>query len=101
MNKTSKEVKREPLDVEDILQETWQEFETLKSNEPVSEAKAARIEVITEKAQELAMLIQMLLPDTKEATVATNNLVSAVMWAAKGLRRKPEVFVVTPTEEPS
>lgn len=98
MNKHSREVKREPLDVEDILQETYSEFETLKDNSPLSPQKQGRIEVLAEKAQELAILVNKLIPDTKEAAVATNNLASAVMWATRGIRRQPEIIVVSEPE---
>jgi hypothetical protein len=97
--KPSREIKREPLDQEDIQQETFDEFEFLKNNDTVSSRKAGQIEVVVEKGQELALLIQQLIPDTKEATVASNNIVAAVMWASKGIRRKPEIVVITPPEE--
>jgi hypothetical protein len=97
--KSNREVKREPLDKEELLQEVYEEFEFLKNNDPVSPKKKGQIEVIAEKGQELAVLFQQLIPDTKEATVACNNLVAAVMWASKGIRRIPEIVVLTPPED--
>ena len=95
MPKQSGEVHREPLDREDILQEVYSEFEILKDNSPLSPQKLGRIEVLAEKGQELAVLINQLIPDTKEAAVATNNLASAIMWASRGIRSQPEIVVLT------
>jgi hypothetical protein len=44
--------------------------------------------LIREKAKELAYLIKRTVPESKEQTIATNMVESAVMWANAGIARR-------------
>jgi hypothetical protein len=99
MSKIDMLVTREPVSLEDTLQEIDDVF---VFNPPQSQENLTKCLTIQNACKSLASLIARDVPEGKEQTIAINSLLATALWANHGiLRRQVVVVAVSQPENPT